>query len=773
MLINFETIYSYTSPLSVLYVEDEQTTQRPTSEFLSTLFKQVYSASNGKDAWDIYTKQSIQLVITDLTMPVLDGIQLVKNIRKINKTVPIIVLSGRYELDTLSESIDAGADSFVEKPIELEKFFFTLYTLLKQKFAFAEAIEKKEQKQEIIKSLFALSKDGIAMVDLEGKFLEANKAFCELFEYSLEELLDLDLSYISSSREPSYIQLLLDDVYTQGILDNFEKNCVTKSEKNLTVNLTLSLLPDKKRIIVNARDVTEYRELIEEVLLSKQEVENALRAKEVFFTNMSHEIRTPLNGIIAIVELMKHSGMNHLQKKYYEILNESATSLVTIINNILDYSKLNSNKVETEKIAFHPCELIEKTASLFTASALKNKSKITLDVSFEKNIILEGDPFHITQVLNNLVGNAVKFTNDGEIIIHAKIDQTLEGIWLIFTIEDNGIGIEKDKLHDIFTPFTQSDVSITRRYGGSGLGLSIAYQLVQKMCGEISVESQLGEGSIFSFALPFEKVQYHQDETHDRTAHRVINAEGKVLVVDDNVINREVIFELLSIFGLQCTTVESGYEAIALLNHRSYDLIFMDLQMPEMDGLETTQKIRKFNPSVPIIALTAAVTDTDIASCLDAGMNGHIPKPVDITELQEIIASYLPHDWQETTLEPEKSFSPTSQSEYIDFDDLKTKIRTKEKIEKFLDLFVEDNRKWVGYLREAPEISSEVLSAIHSLKGASGNGSILSLYELCVDFGKSSEIQERMVILKLIAEELEKVLDYIQSRNYLDDLKMD
>ncbi|TVQ72747.1 MAG: response regulator [Oceanospirillales bacterium] len=414
----------------------------------------------------------------------------------------------------------------------------------------------------------------------------------------------------------------------------------------LTTGMLMFMLFKHMKLTANARIHAES--MASDLQDAVVKAERASQAKSEFLAMMSHEVRTPMNGILGMASLLQESDLKEEQQLHIKTLHSSANSLLAILDDILDFSKLEAGRLTLESVPFSLINLAQEVIALFDITAKNKQISLELVLDDKLSSHYQSDPGRFRQVLLNLVGNAIKFTHHGKVTLNiTQVDSDTVSC----TIEDTGIGISPEVLETLFMPFTQADLSTTRRYGGTGLGLAISKKIIEQMGGSISVKSEEGKGSCFSFQIPLQSIDApiaNPSEIPKSSASNIIAdaepAPTRILLVEDNKVNQMVAVGLLKKLGYSCTIANNGAEALDLVEAELFDLILMDMQMPIMDGVTATKKIRQLDhPSAltPIIAVTANALPEDLKACLDAGMNDYLSKPFSKKDLSDRIEKYL------------------------------------------------------------------------------------------------------------------------------------
>ncbi len=536
----------------------------------------------------------------------------------------------------------------------MSEFEFTeqLRELLSKYYMHNKSIERELFKSELkYRSLIEQLTDAIYFTSTEGKFLEFNKATVQLLGYSYEELkkLRVEETYANPEDRENFKQIIAEN---KEVID-YELKLKKKDGELIDCLITSAIRYDAAGAAVGyqgiIRDIT-FRKRAEALQRAKDLAEQANKFKAEFLANMSHEIRTPINAIVGMVHLLHQTPLSDKQIEYLHAIDTSAVSLLELINDILDFSKIEAGKLQLEEKFFSIKQAVKDLVSTIQFKAIEKNIGLILQLDDAIPEAVTGDQLRLNQILLNLISNAIKFTPNGEITVTVKLIDVLDSrARIYFSVKDTGIGISQEKLSTIFESFTQANADTTRIYGGTGLGLAIVKKLVDMLQGAIMVKSRLGEGSEFIFEIDFKVIaELNALESVQTGRASILPDVGtcKLLLADDHPINQLVTSELLKLTWpkMQIDIANNGREAYEMVKKGNYDIVLMDVQMPEMNGLDATAKIRKLSGSVakiPILAFTAYATTGEAEKCIDAGMDDYVSKPVSPEVLAKKIADLL------------------------------------------------------------------------------------------------------------------------------------
>ncbi|MFP4109194.1 MAG: response regulator [Desulfonatronovibrio sp.] len=667
------------------------------------------------------------------------------------------------------------------------------------------------QSEKRFRLLFEQNKDAILWADSQGYIINCNVAAERLFEYKKEELTGLHQTCLHPEENIKYYRKLFARNFRSETFSNVDAQIKTRTGKIRQVNLLSTLITVDGEDIVQGIfvDITQRKQMEEKILQTNEKLrkallqaEHATRAKSAFLANMSHEIRTPMNGVIGMTSLLMDTKLDSEQQNYAEVIQSSGQALLALVDDILDISKIEAQRLELEEVVFDLREVVNDTLRLLEPQIQEKGLSLISRIDAGAHPFLRGDPVRLRQILLNLLNNAVKFTRKGRIAVrvceaalqHGEEGQACSGqqdsILLRFEVQDTGPGIPRDKVDQLFVPFHQLDASITRKYGGTGLGLSICKSLTEMMGGEIGVESTEGQGSTFWFTVKFtrsseralQKSYENAGNIHkqDRPA-QTDNKEAKILLVEDNLTNQMVARAVLKKLGYEnVRTAGNGLEALEILDRDSFDLVFMDCQMPVLDGFETTRKIREKekqgqgSEAVPIVALTAHAMKGDREQCINAGMNDYLTKPVHPEAMSRVLRIYLRAvesggsslgSQPRSLSAPDKDRDTSSDSdthvkdkEVFQQDDMLARLgNDHDLVREILGQFLEEMPERIEQLRLAAKKGDlrKVHVNAHTIKGLAANISALDLSRIAFELEKYAKDNNLQGVLSAMPQ-LEK-----------------
>lgn len=646
-----------------------------------------------------------------------------------------------------------------------------------------EALRESEEKY---RKIVETAMEGIWLIDLQGKTLFVNQRMADMLGYSIEEIMATPVfKFVDTSQHPEANLSL--GRRQQGVGEVVERCLIRKDGSKLWVLNSTSPIYDKHGQVIGSMgmltDITARKQAEEELQQAKSIAESANRSKSAFLSSMSHEIRTPLNAIVNLSRLLMDTDLNPEQKDYTKMILESSDILLSLINDILDFSKIEAGKMELESIGFDIVPVVRKVVQLLKVKADEKRLNLSFHIQDDVYPYLIGDPIRLRQILVNLVGNAIKFTHEGGVTVTVETEtQTETHTLLRFKVSDTGIGIPKDRIDHIFSPFSQADISTTRKFGGTGLGLAISKQLAEMMGGQIGVISHEGLGSTFWFTAMFEKrfgqISKIKEVEKDQTSSTIPNIpkDVRILLVEDNLFNQKVALGLLKKINVTVDVAENGVEALQKLSSARYDLILMDIEMPKMDGLKTTRIIRNMNSknrNIPIIAMTAHAIKGSREHFIEAGMNDHITKPIEPAALFNAICCHIKTTREEMKDNTSCECFDLENKQVFDFEDFLQRMEGDiALIENLLAAFPIQLEKESEALKSAilQNNVEEVIRYAHTIKGMAANISANKLKDVALKIeiaGRQGNIQAANQLMKQLECETKSLLDVFQNRTPL------
>ncbi|MCB0804309.1 MAG: response regulator [Bacteroidales bacterium] len=635
--------------LKVLFVEDvPEDAELAIRQIKRVIPEFDYEIVDNEPAYiDALSTFSPNLIVSDYSMPAFDGLKALQIAQDKAPFIPFVVLTGSINEDTAVSCMKSGADDYVLKE-QIKRLGPAVLNAMKKKrlekerFVTIKALQESEAKYRL---LIENSNDAIYLV-YDKKFELINKKFEEMFGYSQQEMTDSGIQIIQlvAPKSKHFIKDQLKKLLRgESASSTYEFTAITRHGKELEVETSVSYFPYKDGIATQGiiRDITERKRFEKELIQAKEKAEESDRLKSAFLANMSHEIRTPMSGIIGFTELLKEPGLkkNELQD-YIRIIEESGYRMLNTINDLIDISTIETGQMKVNFSEVNINGQIDYLCEFFKPEAQKKGLQLLCEkaLPFEKAKI-RTDRDKLDKILTNLLKNAIKYTHKGFVIIGYRIKNSKPELF----VKDSGIGIPESQQEVIFDRFVQADLSLTKPYEGSGLGLSITKAYVQLLGGTIAVTSHEDQGSEFVVRLPgkFSNKEVTHPVPNTEPVNK-LNASGiRVLITDDDRSSQTYLMHALENNVKKIYHAHNGQESVEFCrNHNNVDLVLMDVKMPVMDGLTAVREIRKFNKNIIIIALTAYALESDRDKALSAGCNDYLSKPVRIRELHDMIRKY-------------------------------------------------------------------------------------------------------------------------------------
>ena len=591
----------------------------------------------------------------------------------------------------------------------------------------------------------------VAEADTKGHITYVNDKFVEISKYSREELIGHDHRVLNSGYHPkSFFQNMWISISKGDVWHGEIKN-KSKDGGYYWVDSTVYPVKDLNNIItsyISIRfDITDKKEAFENLKMATEKAIAADRAKSDFLYTLSHEIRTPLNGIIGMTSLLQETRLSPEQEEFSQAIVYSGKTLLALINDILDFAKIEAGKMPLEEIEFNFSKYLEDLLKPFQYTAHQNKINFKFHCNAYDFCVI-GDDAKIGRVISNLVSNALKFTKEGGVVVNVELKPDHDKTSIVISVQDTGIGIPKEAQGKIFEAFSQAEKSTSRNFGGTGLGLSISKLLVELMGGQISFESESDIGSTFTVKMSLKTGAQIKTEGPLKEMSvggvNVNTLNGRILVAEDNTINQLVIARMLDKLGCKYLLVANGLEVIDAMKNANYDLILMDCQMPEMDGYSATQVIRNsedLNSKIPIVAITANAVKGDEEKCYAAGMNGYLTKPIHKEALYLVLQKYLP------SARPEENAPVIERSILNQLNDLQTSSGPDIFIE-LIDTFLQTTPQRIKKISDCIE-GKDILGAsreAHALKSSAQILGAKRLGELCQQLENSKDLQNVTIL---------------------------
>ncbi|GEM54077.1 hypothetical protein B0A58_06150 [Flavobacterium branchiophilum NBRC 15030 = ATCC 35035] len=632
-----------------------------------------------------------------------------------------------------------------------------------------KAEQKLKYQEEKYRNIIANMNLGLLEVDVEENIVFTNQSFCDISGFDYHELIGKRPSDLFSLKENEALIEEKKDLRTKGVSDIYRIPIINKNGEQRWWAISGAPNFDDKGNLIGSigihLDITDQKQLEIDLEAQKTKAEEASKAKEAFLANMSHEIRTPLNAIIGFLRELKKQELNDFQRKHVENSTVASKHLLAIINNILDISKIEAGEMSLEEVDFSIENTLHKVVTVLLPKA--EEKGLILEANISKSVfkVFKGDALRIEQVLFNLVGNSLKFTKKGSINLTCKLLENHPDKQKIeIAVADTGIGMDKKYIDSIFKKFSQEDKEVTRKFGGTGLGMSISKELVQLMKGHINIESEKEIGTIVRIVFEFPKGDVNK-LLEAKTEQIEINLDGvSILLVEDNEMNRMVAQNSLQYFKCDVTEAVNGLQAIEMLKKKSFDIILMDIQMPELDGIEATKIIRnELHLNTPIIALSANAFKTEIEKCKNAGMTDYISKPFEEHVLYEIVSKYaakkrVVHDTPKEVIMP---LQLSSQKVYNLSAIEKMSRGNQDFVLKMIKLFIEQSKITIQKIRQAIEQDDfeEVSRLIHKIKPSIEGLGILSILDKVKLLEKIALESTDKVLISALFDEIQIVLE--------------
>ena len=676
--------------LKILIIDDDKVDSTTISRSISQsgIIAEVDSVFSAKEGIEMIKSLKYDLIFLDYLMPDTDGISFLKKIRDLDIETPVIFVTSQGDEKIASQAILSGASDYIPKTLLTpdgvsQSIRNTIKLNESLKLRKATELELKVNSNRLLEAQ-KLAKIGSWEINLFNDEFYFSDEFFAIFEVERENINSMDYfkSCFTDVKDLALFKSNLNYVKATREETQFHHSITSKKGNVKYINQFIKCLNDEKgkpcKILGTIQDISEQKRTELELIKAKELAEKAVVIKEQFLTNMSHEIRTPMNGIIGFAKILEGTKLNDDQKQSVEAIKKAGQNLMVIINDILDFSKIEANKMTVEEANFSLSKTVDSVIELLTQNAVEKKIKLLCDIDSAIHDELIGDPTKLSQILFNLIGNALKFTEKGFVeLVITEIEGNESESLLKFSVIDSGIGISKDKIDSIFESFNQASNETTRKYGGTGLGLTITRRLVELQGGQITAESIVSKGSEFTFSLKYKKANQIIESPVALNIKNIspdFLKDINILLVEDNELNQLLAVKVFEKWDKKIDIANNGVEAIEKISTNFYDIILMDIQMPGMDGIELTRYIRSSmgeKSNIPIIALTAHATKGEERRCFENGVNDYLSKPYNFEELLNKLYHNLKNNTVDSVLFMESQQKEIASEKLIDFKYLK------------------------------------------------------------------------------------------------------
>lgn len=754
----------------------------------------VGTAANGIDAIEGILKEKPDLILMDINLKgSLSGIDVARRIK--GENIPVVFITAYADEKTLETARSLGAYGFLIKPFQA----LDLKSAIEMAIGKSETLKQiEDQKETTDKKLLATRRnyktiienvsDLIYTTDNYGFIKYVNPAAASIVGFTSDELMGMNIRNFVKGE----FRKKIDSIYRmahEGKEENIylEVPIITKDKTEIWVGQNITAIREDGRLVGFqgvARNIDNRIQFEEELIRAKEEAEETAKLKSQFLANMSHEIRTPLNGIVGISKLLKDTELDEKQTEYIKAIISSSHQLMGIVNNILDLSKLDAEKMSVDLNTFDIQELVSGIEAIYEKRAAEKGVKFACihDDYIPKYLI--GDSIKINQILHNLIGNALKFTKDGSVLVTTYLAKQDENDCVIgIKVSDTGIGIPEEKLKDVFQAFVQSNSSTSREYGGTGLGLAIVDRLIKLLGGSIQLKSATGKGTTFTVELPLKSASQDEiEKSIQLPTDDVFNLSGtRVLLAEDNKVNQIVTSDLLKSQNCTVEICNNGKEAVEEFIEHDYDIILMDMQMPVMDGYSAMKIIRNDiqveKRNVPIIALTAHAFQGELDKCKDFGATDYMSKPFEPTSLFKLMGRLLNLKSEPSVAQETESYTEQhdpSQQSIIDYQKLSnflngntdlmitTLLALKESFEEDLPILDSLRKNRIRY---------DIKRTVHRIKPNFEMIGSDQLHKLCLKIEQNEDIDENIEDLEVITNGIRLIVqsidDFLQNQENL------